>query len=208
MVANNNGCFLCSPDPDLVYESDQDGVALCGLGPLVRGYSLVATRRHIRSAADALGEVPEFLSFASKIRSALALRFGSCLMTEHGRVPACVDVSGTTDPHCFHAHFLLFPGAPPTEERAREHFKTAEEAGTLAQAMQLASAHEEYFLFSLTPERFVILTRPGKLARQFARFLVADALGDGSLANWRGSPRPDQAKSDAAELRGFISRKG
>src|SRR5260370_35277829 len=95
----NNGCFLCDPDPALVYRAAREGVALCGLGPLVRGYSLVATRDHIRSAADAApGSAPEFLSFASEIRVKLGALFGPCVMTEHGLVPACASVSGLRCP--------------------------------------------------------------------------------------------------------------
>ena len=54
LIGTEERCFLCSPDPALVYASDGSGVALCGLGPLVAGYSLVATRKHVRSAADAM----------------------------------------------------------------------------------------------------------------------------------------------------------
>ena len=195
-------CFLCSPDPALVYASDGSGIALCGLGPLVAGYSLVATRKHVRSAADArLGDAPDFLSFALGIRRKLSARFGSCLMTEHGRVPACIDVSGATDPHCYHAHFLLFPTAPPVEDQALQHFAKAEEAPTLDDAMRFAAQHQEYFFLSPSADRFLVLTRPGKLVRQFARFLAADALGAGDLANWRRFPSFDEAANQAVELK-------
>src|SRR5665213_1668636 len=42
-------CFLCHPSPDLVYAENEDGVALCGLGPLVEGYSVVGTKLHMAS---------------------------------------------------------------------------------------------------------------------------------------------------------------
>jgi hypothetical protein len=209
LTGSNEHCFLCAPETALVYELNGTGIALCGLGPLVAGYSLVATRSHIRSVADAmLGEAPDFLSFAVGIRRKLSERFGSCLMTEHGRVPVCVDISGTTDPHCYHAHFLLFPAAPPIEDRARGHFAKAEEAHALSDAMQLAAQHEEYFLFSPSTDRFLVLTRPGKLVRQFARFLVADALGASDLANWRRFPSFDEAANQAAELKMLTLPKG
>jgi diadenosine tetraphosphate (Ap4A) HIT family hydrolase len=208
-IGSDQRCFLCSPDPALVYASDGSGIALCGLGPLVTGYSLVATRKHVRSAADAmLGEAPDFLSFAVGIRRKLSARFGSCLMTEHGRVHTCIDVSGTTDPHCYHAHFLLFPAAPRIEDQALEHFAKAEEAPTLIDAMRFAAQHEEYFFFSPSPDRFLVLTRPGKLVRQFARFLVADALDASDLANWRRFPSFDEAANQAAELKLLTLPKG
>lgn len=127
-------------------------------------------------------------------------------MTEHGRVPVCDDVSGTSDPHCFHAHFLLFPSAPQIEEQARGHFASIEEAPSLTDALALAQAHEEYFLLSEHPTRFVIMTLPGRMIRQFVRMLVSDALGKPELANWRRYANRDEAAAGAAGLRPFFSR--
>lgn len=199
------GCFLCNPDADLVYQSDCTSLALCGLGPIVKGYSVVATRRHIGSAADAAaGEATEFPTFASDIRSKLAGLYGQCLVTEHGRLPVCVDVSGTTDPHCYHAHFLMFPGAPAVEATARSYFRKAEYASSLEEALEIARSHKEYFLVSPDPQRFVIMTRPGRLIRQFARLLVAESLGYPELANWRHHSLREDAALTAAELRGLF----
>src|SRR5689334_15782005 len=105
-------CFLCAPAADLMYASNGRAFALCGLGPIVPGYSLVATKQHTASAADAVADSTELPKFAEQIRGLLASRYGNCLITEHGRVPVCFDPSGTSDPHCYHAHFLLFPGVP------------------------------------------------------------------------------------------------
>src|SRR5712692_1420988 len=117
------GCFLCNPETGLVYWNDRTNIALCGLGPIVKGYSVVAPRSHVRSAADAAaGEAVEFLAFASEVRAKLSELYGPCLLTEHGRLPVCVDVSGTTDPHCYHAHFLMFPGVSTLEDKARSYF--------------------------------------------------------------------------------------
>src|SRR5205809_1699813 len=193
-------CFLCSPDRDLVYTSDLTSLALCGLGPIVKGYSVVATQRHIRSAADAAaGEAPDFLPFVSEVRDRLESSYGSCLVTEHGRLPVCVDVSGTTDPHCYHAHFLIFPGAPDIEGVARSYFAHVEEASSLEAALGLARSHDEYFLISPDDSHFAVMTRPGKIIRQFARLLVADSLGFSELANWRLHSLRDEAASTAAE---------
>jgi hypothetical protein len=199
------GCFLCNPDADLVYQSDCTSLALCGLGPIVKGYSVVATRRHIRSAADATAsEAPDFPTFASEIRSKHAGLYGQCLVTEQGRLPVCVDVSGTTDPHCYHAHFLMFPGVPPVETTTRAHFRKAEDASSLEEALEIARTHEEYSLLSPDPHHFIIMTRPGRLIRQFARLLVAESLGSPELANWRHHSLREDAALNAAELRGLF----
>lgn len=195
-------CFLCAPDPELVYQRDEEHLALCGLGPIVAGYSVVATVGHIPSAADAAaGQAPKLAAFVSSIRERLAQRYGGCLLSEHGRVPACVDVSGSTDPHCFHAHFLLFPGVRTVDAEARRYFAVVESARSLEDALALAARHEEYFL--LSPERtlFLVMSRPGRLIRQFVRLLVADSVGRPGLANWRRHPNRQDALTNAETLR-------
>jgi hypothetical protein len=111
-----------------------------------------------------------------------------------------------SDPHCFHAHFLLFPGAPDLETTARSYFARAAYASSFEEALKMARVHPEYFLFSPDPSRFVILTRPGRLIRQFARLLVAEALGNPERANWRRFPLREEAVSTAAELRQFVTQ--
>jgi hypothetical protein len=199
-------CFLCAPDERLVYASEPEGIGLCGLGPLMPAYSVIATRAHIRSAADALVEVPSFMDFAEEVRARLARSYGSCLLTEHGRLPACVDVSGATDPHCYHAHFLAFPSSPAVDEPARTFFASVEEAGALREALTIARRHEEYFLLSPDANRFLVMTRPGRIMRQFARVLVAEAIGSPDLANWRKNPGLPDAIEGATALRAALGR--
>ena len=189
--------------------SDNLCFALCGLGPVVKAYSVVATRKHIPSAADAVeGDVPEFLEFALHVRAKLSNLFGSCLLTEHGRVPLCLDVSGMTDPHCFHAHFLLFPGAPDIEATACSYFARTECATSLREALAVACQYDEYFLLSAHPDRFVVMTRPGRIIRQFARLLVAEAFGRSELANWRRLSQYEEAAQTARELRNQFNQWG
>lgn len=201
-MARTETCFLCAPDDDLVYHRNGNGFALCGLGPLVKGYSVIATAKHIRSAADAAaGESPDFLDFASAVRAKLTAYWGNCLVTEHGRLPVCVDVSGTSEAHCYHAHFLFFPGAPLIDNVARTHFACVEEACSLREALDIARSHSEYFLLSPKPDSYLVMSRPGRIARQFSRLLVAKALGRPELASWRKHPMRDTALATTAELR-------
>jgi hypothetical protein len=207
-AVDKDGCFLCSPESGLVYASNRSGFALCGLGPIVPGYSLVATHTHVRSAADVeAGEVDHFVEFASLTRKNLAGQYGNCLLTEHGRLPVCVDSSGTTDPHCYHAHFLLFPGVPDVEQRARAYFRQVKIVSSFHEALTTARIGDEYFLLSPDPKRFLIMTRPGKLIRQFARLVVADTLGRPELANWRQYPGHEEALVNSAGLRDLFARR-
>jgi hypothetical protein len=194
-------CFLCNPPDDLVYATSEDAVALCGLGPLSEGYSVVASREHIGSVADIATRCPAYLQFVERVQSFLSSEFGSCLVTEHGRVPVCLDVSGDADAHCFHAHLLFFPGVPDITKAAIPYFATSRQYGSFEEAAAAARPHKEYFLVSGSPDRVSIFTRPGRLIRQFARVLVADAIGKRELASWRSQPRRECAVAAAEHLR-------
>lgn len=198
----NPACFLCSPDPQLVYAETDDAFVLCGLGPLVEGYSVLASRNHVRSAADrASVGADSFLRFVANTRERIIARFGNCLMTEHGRLPVCDYVSGRTESHCFHAHFLLFPGAPTVESEALPYFRKVTETVTLADALAEGRLHHEYFLLSPAPDRFLVMAEHEKLPRQFARLLVATALGVPDQADWKTFPRREIAVATAESLR-------
>lgn len=204
-MISHGRCFLCSPNPDLLYSCDDRGIAVCGLGPLVPGYSVLAATNHIPSAADALaGSAPQFVDFVSDIRALLAHRFGRCLLTEHGRIPLCVRNPGSTDPHCHHAHFLAFPDAPSVEETARGYFGRVLEASDLHEALRAVPPDEQYFLLSPEPSRVLILTQPAVFIRQFARHLVAQALDRPGAADWRQYSQLEHAKRTTVVLRMIV----
>ena len=198
-----DACFLCSPDPELVYFVDDIGFALCGLGPIVDGYSVVGTTQHVRSAEEAAegGLAPGFLTFASDVRNRLISEYGSCLLTEHGRMPVCGTETGDADTHCYHAHFLMFPRVKSVDAEARTHFEQIVERSTLKDALRTASSSENYFLLSPAPDRFLVMTQPRREVRQFARFLVARSMGHPEDACWRRKPERSKAVSMARRLR-------
>jgi len=201
-TVNGSDCFLCKPDDNLIYHSHVAGFALCGLGPIVEGYSVIATNKHVRSTGElTIAEEEQFQDFALGVRSQLMSKFGSCLMTEHGRLPLCVDYSGTSEPHCYHAHFLLFPGAIDIEQRARSFFRRTDDFVSLRSATEWTKSLQEYYLLSPTPTRFLIMTRPGRIMRQFSRYLVAESFGQPQLADWRRHTMRGEAISMAQNLR-------
>ena len=194
------GCFLCDPPKDLLYKSTATSFALCGLGPLTPSYSLVATRSHIPSCADAVLLEHDFAPFLGRVRSMLEEVHGSCLLTEHGRLPVCVDTM-TSDRHCYHAHFLLFPGAPTIIDKAARYFNSVVTTHSLNTALQIARTRKEYFLLSPTPQQFLIMSHHTTIPRQFARLLVATATGHPGSADWRRHPDRSRAATMARELR-------
>ena len=195
-------CFLCSPDQALVYSRTEAGTALCGLGPIVKDYSVVGAPLHVRSAADALKSgIDEFLSFAEEIRTFLIARHGSCLLTEHGRVPLCAGLPGAHESHCFHAHFLFFPRGPEVMGDVAKQCQLFSTANSLSDAVVLADDLPDYFLISPDPHDYRLFRSLGRLPRQFARYMVASNLGFPELADWRLHASYSNAKRAAALLR-------
>jgi hypothetical protein len=186
---------------DLVYAASETAFALCGLGPIVPGYTVVATKLHTSSGADIAIDNPSFVAFAESVRSFLSLQYGPTLLTEHGRMPACTGPAGKADPHCFHAHFLLFPGAPFVNGIARSYFATEHSWKSVQEALSNASTKREYMLLSPTADSASIFLRPGRLIPQFARRLVAEATGRADLTNWRNHPARREAVEAAYMLR-------
>jgi diadenosine tetraphosphate (Ap4A) HIT family hydrolase len=116
MVAD---CFLCRPDQRLIFAETPAYLAMCGLGPIVPGYSLVATKAHIPSMADLDRAGREALSaFLEQVSRLLGAEYGSAAVAEHGRVPICDFLTENADGHCYHAHLLMFPDAPPMLARS------------------------------------------------------------------------------------------
>lgn len=207
--SHQGDCFLCNPSHDLVFLDNQGFVALAGLGPIVEGYSLIAAKAHVTSMADIPAESHSARdAFVNLVRSRLSNQYGSCLITEHGRMGICVDNTDGLDAHCLHAHFLLFPGASDISELAGSYFGKSEAFGDLATALAQARHSEEYVLVSPSPTQVSVFSKPLNVPRQLARYLVAHDSKAMHLADWRSHPNLDKARSIAGVLRPLFQTAG
>lgn len=199
--AKLENCFLCDPDHELLCWQGASFNVVAGLGPVVDGFCLVSTNEHIPSMADvgtALATTRD--STIASIRKAVTHRFGSCLVTEHGRVPVCREDGDQHSAHCFHAHFLLFPGADDITPAALSYYRHSKEFESGADAMHYASSASNYLYISPTDLEHLVLTGPLNAPRQLARTLVALTTGRIDLADWQMSPNRQRAQEIAKEL--------
>ncbi|MBE0531588.1 MAG: hypothetical protein IH626_12225 [Rhodospirillales bacterium] len=143
-------------------------------------------------------------SVVARVRSRLGERYGECLVTEHGRVPVCCGSGRPHDAHCFHAHFLVFPGVPDIVPAARHYFKQEQLFGSMAEAMTHASTCYEYFYVSTSQHHHLILSSPLNAPRQLARVLVAQATGRTDLSDWRSTPQFDRVTLIAGDLKSLL----
>jgi hypothetical protein len=196
-------CFLCEPDERLVFARKGSFFAMLGLGPLGEGYSLIATRDHVPSMLDldAAG-TDELTRFTRRVRSILGARgYPPAVLTEHGRVAACVHaVTAAHEPHCLHAHRLLFPGASVVDLRliasgveSYRDFRTA----------RGAFDWPGQYLYSEAPdESCSIAPAPRRLPRQLLRRMVAQSLGMEFAADWRTQPGLEVVEAGRRRLAG------
>ena len=188
---SSTACFLCSPLPELVYDESEYFLAMLGLGAIVPGYSLVASKEHIPSMLDLEADyVPDLLQFMARVRERLRETFGDATAAEHGRVAVCVaPATARYEPHCLHAHRLVFPGVSTFDVQA-----TAPVFGWRAfPDFSSARAHwtdPAQYLYVEQPNgacHMATATRP--LGRQFFRGVIAAQVSSPELADWRRFPR-------------------
>lgn len=203
--STNASCFLCDLPTDLIIFETSNFVALAGLGPIVDGYCLLASKMHTRSMADVPDQLRAERSQALlRLRSFLTDQYGSCRVTEHGRMAVCTDDT-EHDHHCFHAHFLLFPGAPDITSVSSSYFRQSKHFGDIEEALTYAASFDEYFLSSESGDRHTLFAGPLNMPRQLARILVASQLGRLNIADWKQAPRRDDALRIAHSLRSRLS---
>jgi hypothetical protein len=203
---DEQNCFLCDPSRDLVFFTCDDFFALAGLGPVVDGYSVLAARPHLKSMADMPSQLAQKRdALVHVLRDRLSRKYGGCLITEHGRMAVCAEDDNDHEAHCFHAHFLIFPGVHDVTEMASSYFGKVKEFNELGIALSHAAQCEEYVLISPTPKCFRIFSAPLNIPRQLTRFLVAHHANVLHLANWRDQPNRERAEAIADNLRSLFA---
>lgn len=202
MEAEVEGCFLCRPDPGLVYASSPNFFAMLGWGPLGEGYSLVATSEHLPSMFD-LGadEARELTAFCGDVRARLAA-YGPAVITEHGRVAACVAAATRAhEPHCLHAHRLVFPGRATLALDRAPAGLVWEEYDSFEAARASFDWPGQYLYVEAADSGCRIARASRAVPRQLFRRLVAQEMGRPELADWRRGPQASELAAARAKMR-------
>ena len=185
-------CFLCSPDPALVFLRGDRFFAMLGHGPLGVGYSLIATQAHCPSMLDLeASAVAALAAFTREVRAVIAEHWpGGAAIGEHGRVAACVSPAAARyEPHCLHAHRLVFPGIDDIDLTV---VAPVSRFASFADAYASSGAVLGQYLYSERSDGSCqIAPYSRSLPRQTIRRIVADRRGEPGLADWRSNPRLD-----------------
>ena len=166
--------------------------AMVGLGPIVEGYSLIATKEHIPSMLDlSLKDSRRLCEFTEQVRQRLRPPYGNeIIITEHGRVPTCEyrDKEGR-ESHCFHAHRLVFPIALDLTPYLKGYRLKIEEYADFLHARKAFAEEGEYLYYERPDGTCLVAGAPRRLVRQFFRYKIAEYVGHPELASWRKYPR-------------------
>lgn len=187
----SGGCFLCEPAPDLVYSVSENFFAMLGLGPISEGYSLIAAREHVTSMLDLpTAQRSELVEFTRQVRGRLGALYGPIAITEHGRVPPCLDRHVRAhEAHCLHAHRLVFPNASVLDLTLAPHGFKVQTYGSFIEAAADFRDTGQY-LYTEGPDGGCQLASVcGPFPRQFFRRLVARAAHVPELSDWQAHPR-------------------
>jgi hypothetical protein len=182
-------CFLCDPDESLVYHREGRFFAMLGLGPLTEGYSVIGTIEHVPSMLDLDSKgAEELIEFTKTLRALQEVRgYEPGAVTEHGRVATCVHaVTEAHEPHCLHAHRLLFPGEPAVDLRlVASDVRDYPNSGAAFHGFDWPGQ----YLYSEAADGSCSLAKaPRRLPRQLLRRLVAHRIGVDEAADWRAHP--------------------
>lgn len=195
-----DGCFLCAPPEDLVFARKGGAYALCGLGPIVPYYTIVATQEHVPSWADDHSDGGNSLfPLLSEIRAMFRRMGMEVAVGEHGRVPLCVETL-VADRHCYHAHLLVFPDVPQQSPELLSNFGVTANYSEWSDSLG-ATGPGEYFLLSQSERSWDICSGPSGAPRQLLRRMIASSIDRTELASWRDYPNRDDALRYAKELR-------
>lgn len=204
--SSREDCFLCRPSAQLLAHVGGECYTMAGLGPVCDCYALVATYQHGRIQTPdnpvLLKTIAEYCEISQRI---LSEKFGSCVLAEHGKIPVC-NPNRPAGSHCFHPHFLLFPGAPDPLPEFEDYFSSkGDRFKSLTEAVRHAARLPSYLLGSSRPGQYTVFPIENGLPRQFARLVVADSLGLPELASWLTHPNGEWATRNAEVLRKLLA---
>ena len=188
-------CFFCTrPDKERVLYESEHFYVLLGLGPIVEGYALLVAKGHFRSMFDLPPALREsYEAEKSRLKELINSVYGPSIVTEHGRVQACVvEDEEAHDLLCYHAHQLFFPVQADLSNLSQEGpFEKVFQGHSLF-AMPDLLDEDEYLLFEDTSNQVFVHKVLGKCPRQYMRYLVARAVGRPELASWASYPDFDK----------------
>lgn len=176
-------CRFCfPPDKNRILKKTKDFYMMLSLGPIVEGYMLIITKKHIplfQSLPEHL--VAEFLAIKRAVRKIFSEEYGGCVFFEHNLSSTSITKRDT--PHDYHAHLHCVPtdvdilediGEVLTPIHVDNWYSLGDHARRFSESIYYENNSGDMYIFSVN-----------KLVRkQFLRYLLAEKLGVPERADW------------------------
>ena len=177
-------CFFCNPDETRIIMKSENFYAILGLGPVVEGYTIIASKLHYKSTLDLPDDLlKEQNIFKNTIKNILKETYGPSIAVEHGRIEACTS-QVPHENHCFHSHQLIFPVDIDLIPLLKEYKYDPIFFSSLKEAKDKLNPIDEYLFFENTKNETFIAIASHPCRRQFLRFLVGLTQNKIERADW------------------------
>jgi len=185
-------CFFCYPDADRLLFQTHHFYGLLGLGPIVEGYTVLASKDHHRCYREIPRSLwPEMEVCIQFVAQLLASAFSRPVIYEHGKAGGCFIRDGSFK-HCYHAHMNFIPsmGRLPSHLQNDDSVGVRWEPQGPLECVLGEDRHEPYLLFSSSARRWSLaeISDPRRLPSQYLRKVLANHLGGCAEWDWRESP--------------------
>ena len=196
-------CFLCNPNPEWVWLKNEHFFVIMALGPVVKGMSIVASTEHTRSMFDVNPTLlPSLLNLTNQAIAHLEEMYKLPVhVTEHGRVGLCEIIGRSYDPHCIHAHRLLFPANVDLKTQLSNSDIEPIVVSDFNEAKARAGHLIEYLYYESPAGEISVGAMTEAVPRQFFRSAVAHEIGRPELTSWRTTTGSESLASEAKKLR-------
>lgn len=195
-------CRFCYPPEKerILYETENFYV-MVSLGPIVEGYLLIVSKKHIPACANIPKEyLQEYLALKEKVKGVLIQVYGSCIFYEHGKTGSCL--IGKDHRHCFHAHLHcvpvnLFLSDVISLDMEGCCFESLEDAYGFAQKLDRYLYVEDSHIMVFVPNE--------NLRSQYLRYKLSTTLGFSNLWNWVEFQNWDIIMESVRKLKPYFS---
>lgn len=103
-------CRFCNPpEKERILYEGKDFYVMLSLGPIVEGYLLLISKKHLSCCAEIPVELTEEFDFLyNRITKIQQEVYGGSVAYEHGRAGSCMVLTEGSK-HCYHAHMYFLP---------------------------------------------------------------------------------------------------
>jgi diadenosine tetraphosphate (Ap4A) HIT family hydrolase len=202
-----NGCVFCAVSPQIIIKSTPFFHVVADPYPITRGHMMIISRQHYGCCGEL--DTHAFIALnhlRENVEKIYKARYGRFVCYEHGRAGSCTNVSGTSECHHMHLHFLpilvdLHRLIDASITRYRIAFlDLADFYNTYGSYLLTGNSTAGYHFYNLSS-----IDTTG-LPPHYIRSKIASAIGCPQRANWETMPVGESTYLDIKSIKDDLSR--